>query len=304
MLSIIIVSWNTCELLHRCLASIEAEAQRGQLEVEVIVVDNNSHDGTPEMIRREHPQVRLIESGQNLGFSAGNNVGLAEARGKWLMLLNPDTELIGDALSTLVRFLQDHPAVGLVGPALFYADGTQQATRHRFPSLLSLFVASTPLYPWLSPLLGKYYMTDQPVDQPQAVDWLSGAALLLRREVYENVRGLDEAFFMYFEETDWQRRIKAAGWPIWFLPDATIRHYEDASSGQVVALRHIRFNRSRIRYTKKWHGARLATLLRAWLLLLFAIEWLKEACKWLVGHKRPLRQQRMKEYGQVLASGL
>ena len=302
MLSIIIVSWNTRELLHRCLASIEA--QRGELEVEVIVVDNNSHDGTPDMIRQEHPQVRLIEPGENLGFSAGNNVGLAEARGRWLMLLNPDTEIIGDALSILVGFLQNHPAVGLVGPALFYADGSQQSTRHRFPSLLSLFVASTPLYPLLSPLLRQYYMSDQSVKEVQAVDWLSGAALVVRREVYQNVGGLDEGFFMYFEETDWQRRIKAAGWPIWFLPDAVIRHYEDASSGQVVALRHIRFNRSRIRYTKRWHGARLATWLRAWLLLLFAIEWLKEASKWLVGHKRPLRQQRMKEYQQVLASGL
>ncbi len=304
MLSIIIVSWNTCEFLDRCLVSIETEVQRNELEVEVIVVDNNSHDGTQKMIRETHPQVRLIESEQNLGFSAGNNIGLAEAHGKWLMLLNPDTEVVGDALSELIRFLQAHPAVGLVGPALFYEDGTQQVSRHRFPSLFSLFIASTPLYSLFSSFLKGYYMTNEPLTQSMPVDWLSGAALVLRRDVYKNVGGLDDTFFMYFEETDWQRRIKAAGWPIWYFPDATIRHYEDASSSQVVALRHIRFNRSRIQYAKKWHGRGIATLLRGWLLLLFAIEWLKEGSKWLVGHKRALREQRMKEYRQVLVSGL
>ena len=302
MLSIIIVSWNTCDLLRRCLTSIEA--QRGNLEVEVIVVDNQSHDGTPEMIRAEFPQVILIEAKANLGFSVGNNVGLAQARGEWLMLLNPDTEVVGDALPTLVRFLQEHPAVGLVGPDIFYADGSRQPTRHRFPSPFTLFVTSTPLYPFLACYLHHYYMTDKPVDEPQAVDWLSGAALLLRREVYERVGGLDERFFMYFEETDWQRRIKAAGWSICFVPSATIHHDEDASSSQVVALRHIRFNRSRIRYASKWHGIQWASCLRVWLLLLFAIEWLKEASKWLLGHKRALRAERMKQYKQVLASGL
>ncbi|MGB0385942.1 MAG: glycosyltransferase family 2 protein, partial [Ardenticatenaceae bacterium] len=166
MLSIIIVSWNTCDLLRRCLASIEAG--RGELVVEVIVVDNGSHDGTPEMVRAEFPGVIVVEPGANLGFSAGNNVGLARASGKWLMLLNPDTEVMGEALPVLVRFLEAHPSVGVVGPDLFYADGSRQATRHRFPSPFTLFVASTPLAPFFSPILRRYYMADKPVGSPPA----------------------------------------------------------------------------------------------------------------------------------------
>ncbi len=161
---------------------------------------------------------------------------------------------------------------------------------------------STPLRPWLAPLFRRYYMADQPADRAHAVDWLVGAALLLRREVYEQVGGLDERFFMYFEETDWQRRIKAASWSICYQPAASIIHHEDASSGQVVGQRHIRFNRSRVRYTEKWHGARWAALLRVWLVLLFLLEGLTEAAKWLVGHKRPLRAQRVREYGALLAA--
>ncbi|MDQ4078270.1 MAG: glycosyltransferase family 2 protein [Chloroflexota bacterium] len=299
-LSVIIVSWNTRELLRRCLASLEAG--RGDLALEVIVVDNGSHDGTPEMVRDEFPQVMLLEPGINLGFAGGNNWGLSQATGQWLLLLNPDTEVIGDALSTLVSFLQMHPSIGAVGPQIFYANSSRQITCHRFPSPFTLFFASTPLHPYIRPALRWYYMEDQPIDQPHPVDWLSGAALLVRREVYEMVGGFDERFFMYFEETDWQRRIKAAGWSVWYLPDATIRHHEDASSGQVVALRHIRFNQSRLYYTEKWHGTRLAALLRFWLLFLFMVEWLKEAAKWLLGHKRPLRAERIREYGQLLRS--
>lgn len=298
MLSIVIVSWNTRDLLRRCLTSIEAG--RGDLDVETIVVDNGSHDGTPAMLRDEFPQVELIEPGRNLGFSGGNNLGLAHARGEWLLLLNPDTEIEGDALPTLLHFLEAHPHIGVAGPQLRYSDGSRQPTRHRFPTVFTLFLASTPLHRLAHPFLRGYYMEGAPPNVPQPVDWLSGAALLLRREVYEAVGGLDETFFMYFEETDWQRRIKAAGWAIWYLPAATIRHHEDASSGQVVALRHIRFNQNKLRYTAHWHGARWATLLRLWLLLLFSLELLQEGAKWLLGHKRPLRAQRLREYRLLL----
>ncbi len=298
MLSIIIVSWNTCALLRRCLASLRAA--QGQHGLDIIVVDNGSHDGTPAMVRSDFPEVTLIEPGSNLGFSRANNVGMARARGEWLLLLNPDTEIVGDALAEMVSFLEANPPVGLVGPQLLYTDGTRQASRHRFPSPLTLFLASTPLDRIASRALRRYYMGDVQPEKPHPVDWLSGAALLLRRAVYEGVGGLDEAYFMYFEETDWQRRIKAAGWSIWYVPSATIRHHEDASSSQVMALRHIRFNSSRLFYAARWHGARLAALLRLWLLLLFALEWAKEATKGLLGHKRTVRWQRLREYALLL----
>jgi N-acetylglucosaminyl-diphospho-decaprenol L-rhamnosyltransferase len=304
MLSVIIVSWNTRELLRRCLESIEASCEAHPMPLEIIVVDNGSRDGTPTMIRDEFPWVRLLEPGENLGFSRGSNLGMSEAQGDHFLLLNPDTEVVGDALPTLLGFLQDYPTVGVVGPHLQYGDGTPQSTRRRFPSLFTLFFESTLFQPWLRPLLRGYYVEDKIAGRPQPVDWLMGAALLLRRDLYETVGGLDEQFFMYFEETDWQRRIKAAGWSIWYLPTATLVHHEDASSGQVVAQRHIRFNRSRISYTAKWHGAMWALLLRAWLHLLFIAEGAREGLKWLIGHKRSLRVQRLQEYRQVLQSGL
>jgi GT2 family glycosyltransferase len=177
-----------------------------------------------------------------------------------------------------------------------------QITCHRFPSALTLFLASTPLHHIARPLLRRYYMNDKSSSETHPVDWLSGAALLLRREVYETVGGLDERFFMYFEETDWQRRIKAAGWSIWYVPGAVIRHYEDAASGQVAPLRHVRFNQSRLRYAEKWHGPGLALLLRLWLLLVYTMELMQEAGKWLLNHKRPLRSERIRAHLSLLRS--
>lgn len=301
LLSVIIVSWNTRELLRACLDSL-LPAPEG-LALQILVVDNGSQDGTPAMVRESFPAVELLESGRNLGFSAGNNLALARARGRYLMLLNPDTIVHEGALTTLVAFLADHPNAGLVGPQIRYADGSLQPSRHRFPTLLTLFVASTPLHAPLRALLGSYYLSGTP-ETAQLVGWLSGAALLLRREVYEQVGGLDERFFMYFEETDWQRRIRAAGWSIWYVPAARITHYEDGSSGQVRALRLLRFNRSRLLYVAKWHGAIWGRWLRGWLALLYGVEWLKEAVKWLLGHRRPLRRARMGAYAALVGRGM
>lgn len=298
MLSIIIVSWNTRDLLRRCLQSIEA--QRGDLRVEIIVVDNASHDGTPAMVRDEFPQVRLIETGANLGFSAGNNVGMRAAQGDWFLLLNPDTEMVGDALQRLIATLEDNPFVGVVGPRVQYGDGTEQVTRHRFPLLWTLGSASTPIAALMAPLLNRFYYQIKPATTPLFSDWLTGAALLLRREVYAQVGGFDEQFFMYFEETDWQRRIKAAGWTILYEPNALIVHHEAQSSGQVGGKRDFIFNRSRLRYAAKWHGTLATCFLSLWLRLLYGMEWAQEGAKWLVGHKRPLRRARMVHYQGLL----
>jgi N-acetylglucosaminyl-diphospho-decaprenol L-rhamnosyltransferase len=301
MLSIVIVSWNTRDLLERCLESLRAA--RGTLELEIIVVDNASQDGSPEMVRQRFPEARLLEAGRNAGFAAGNNLGLSHARGQWLMLLNPDTEVTGDVLQSLIVFLQKHPMIGVTGPPLWYATGERQSSRRRFPNLFTLFLESTPLQPWVRPLLWRYYMDDQSLDRAHPVDWLVGAAILMRRAVYESVGGLDERFFMYFEETDWQRRIKEAGWPIWYVPAGRIIHHESAAAGKIVALRYIRFNASKIAYATRWHGITWGRLLRLWLLFLFALEGLKEGGKWLLGHKRPLRARRLREYVAVLRSG-
>ena len=316
-ISILIVSWNVQNLLLRCLAALPAAVgdpstndsgrRSGQaLSYEVIVVDNASSDGTVEAVREQHPKVRVIANRENRGFTGGNNQALAEAQGDFLFLLNPDTEPHPGSFAELHHFLVDHPHVGIVGPRLRFGDGSIQSSRRRFPTLATLFTESTIIQQWFPglPLFGRYTLADQADDAPQQVDWLVGAALFARRQVYDDIGGLDEGFFMYSEELDWCKRAVEAGWQIAYDPAAEIVHHEGKSSEQVVAARHIRFFSSRVRYTRKVHGAFWAETLRWWLLATFGFQWLREGAKWLVGHKRALRVERMGEYRKVLRSGL
>jgi GT2 family glycosyltransferase len=304
-LSVVIVNWNVRELLRRCLLSLVESGQR-RLSYDVIVVDCASSDGSVEMVRREFPWARLIASNENLGYARGNNVGMAEARGRYLLVLNPDTELVGHALPTMVRYLDGHPAVGAVGPALRYPDGSLQSSRRRFPTLATAFCESTLLHQWFpnNRVAQGYHLDDRPADVPQPVDWLVGAALMIRREAWQQVGPLDEGFFMYFEELDWCRRCQAAGWEIHYLPTAEIIHREGKSSEQVATARAIRFQRSKIRYYRKYFGAGWSLVIRLFLLGTFAVQLGEETLKWLIGHKRALRRERISSYWQVLKSGL
>jgi len=304
-LSIVIVSWNVRDLLRRCLSSILAGQEQGP-GLEIIVVDNASSDGSAGMVRVEFPQVHLIANEQNRGFTAANNQGLALAQGRYLLLLNPDTEVVGDALATMVGYMEAHPQVGALGPQLRYPDGSRQSSRRRFPTLLTALVESTVVQEWWrdSPILRRYYLADTPDDAVQPVDWVVGACLLVRRQVYEQVGGLDEGFFMYSEELDWCRRIKDAGWQVVYLPTAIVVHHEGRSSEQVVPARHLYFQSSKVRYFRKHHGPLQAGLLRRFLLATYVYQLAREGLKWLGGHKRPLRAERVRAYWLVLRSGL
>ncbi|MEA3339438.1 MAG: glycosyltransferase family 2 protein, partial [Chloroflexota bacterium] len=168
-LSIVIVNWNVRDLLRRCLRSILANLQiRALVHLQVIVVDNGSSDGSVEMVQAEFPAVHLITNAGNRGFPAANNQGLAIARGRYVLLLNPDTEIVGDALALMVAFADAHPDVGMVGPQLLNADGSVQSSRRRFPTLATGFLEST----WLERyaprrLLERYEFLDQPDDVVQ-----------------------------------------------------------------------------------------------------------------------------------------
>jgi hypothetical protein len=216
----------------------------------------------------------------------------------------------------MVAYLDDHPTVGVVGPQLRYGDGSLQSSCRRFPTFVMALLESTPLA-WhlpaaLNPWARRYRMEEQEAGvgrqeaegQSQEVDWLVGAALMVRGEALAQVGGFDEGYFMYSEELDLCRRIKQAGWRIVYLPAAQIIHYEGKSSEQVVAARHIRFHTSKIRYFRKFHGPIVAEALRAFILGAFAVEWVLEAVKWLLRSKRTLRRERMSAYRQLLASGL
>ncbi len=309
-ISVIIVSWNVRDLLRACLQSLGLSAERQTPGArEIIVVDNASTDGSAAMVATEFPAVQLIANPENRGFSGGNNQGIARVRGRYVLFLNPDTVVVDDALGKMAAYLDAHDDVGVVGPQWRYGDGRLQSSCRRFPTLWSALFESTPIaWHWPdNPWARRYRMEDivpstQP--SPQEVDWLVGAALMTRRAVLEQVGGFDEGYFMYSEELDWCRRVKAAGWRIVYLPAAQIIHYEGRSSEQVVAARHIRFQTSKVRYFRKFHGPLAADILRTFLLGAFMAEWSLEAAKWLVGSKRPLRRARIMAYRQLLRTRL
>ncbi|MCC6606378.1 MAG: glycosyltransferase family 2 protein [Anaerolineae bacterium] len=301
-LSIIIVSWNVRELLANCLRSVLAQTG---LALQVIVVDSASSDGSPELVAEQFPQVELVACQENVGFPRGNNLGLERANGRFILLLNPDTIVHGDALARMVSYLQQHPAVGVVGPQLLNDDGSVQSSRRRFPTLWTAVFEST----WLQPfapqaVLDHYYVRDVGDGETAVVEWVMGACLMTRQEVVAQVGGLDEAYFMYSEELDYCRRIHQAGWQVVYYPEAQVTHLSGKSSEQAVTQRHINFNRAKLRYFRKYHGRLAAGVLRLFLLVSYGWQLTLEAIKGAVGHKRPLRWQRVKAYWMVLRSGL
>jgi GT2 family glycosyltransferase len=302
-LSIIVVNWNVKELLDACLQSLlKAGHSTPRLAIEIIVVDSASSDGSSQMVHDRFPQVRLIASQENLGYAKGNNVGAEAAQGRYLFLLNPDTVVQPDALGRMVDYMDAHPEVGVLGPQLLWPDGSIQSSRRRFPTLGSLFWESTLLEQWFpeNRYVRRYHLADQSVDQAQKVDWVVGAAILIRHEAWQQVGPIDQDFFMYFEETDWCQRSAEAGWETHYLPTAQVIHYEGKSSEQVVAARTLRFQRSKLRYTRKYFGPGWTLLLKLFLWLTFAFQWAEESLKWLLGHRRALRRERMIAYAQVL----
>jgi hypothetical protein len=307
---VVIVSWNVSGLLRRCLQAV----LRSPLAKRIIVVDNASTDGSADMVRGEFPEVELLVNASNAGFTRANNQALralglgpsGQPLPEFILLLNPDTELTGGALEALVTYARDHPVAGAVGPQLRYPDGTIQSSRRRFPGVLAGLVESTPVA-WHWPdnsVARRFLMADRPIDEAGPVDWITGAAVLLRGGALADVGGLDEAFFMYSEELDLCRRLHDAGWEIHYCPSARVIHHEGKSSEQVVAARHLYFQQSRVRYFRKHHGRLAAATVRGGILAAYAVELLLESAKWLVGHRRPLRRARMAAYWTLLRSGL
>ncbi len=295
-----IVSWNVRELVLRCLATVLASPDVGK----VVVVDNDSADGTADAVRAQFPDVTVIANRDNRGFAAANNQAfraLGDAL-PYTLILNPDTELVGDPIPVLRASLESRPKLGGVGPRLRYGDGSVQSSRRRFPTVAAALTESTPFeWHWPAhPIARRMRMDDVPDDAPQTVDWLNGAAILFRRAALEEVGGFDEGYFLYSEELDLCRRLAEAGWTMGFEPAAEVLHLEGKSSEQVVCERHVNFLRSRVRYVRRFHGRAAAVLVRAAVCAMYGLEWAFEAVKWLVGHKRAMRRERMTCYGRVV----
>ena len=301
-LSIIIVSWNVRELLQNCLRSVLVETK---LALQIIVVDSASTDGSPEMVAEHFSQVELVACEENVGFPGGNNLGLARANGRYILLLNPDTIVHDGALAKMVSYLEENSQVGVVGPQLLNEDGTVQSSRRRFPTLRTAFFESTWLQPYApQSVLDHYYARDVAADETAVVEWVMGACLMTRQEVVAQEGGLDEKYFMYSEELDYCRRIHEAGWQVVYYPRAQVTHLSGKSSEQAVTQRHINFNRAKLRYFRKYHGRLAAGILRLFLLKSYSWQLILEAIKGAAGHKRPLRWQRVNAYWMILRSGL
>jgi GT2 family glycosyltransferase len=266
LLAILIVNWNVHDLLRACLTSVLADLTSDDIEAEVWVVDNASHDGSPEMVRTAFPHVRLVESGENLGFAGGNNLALeqmeASAPPRYALLLNPDTELRPGALRALVDFMETHPRVGVAGARLFYGDGAFQHSAFGFPGLWQILFDLYPLPGRLyeSRLNGRYPRSWYKRGEPFPIDHPLGAAMIVRWEAILQAGLLDKAFHMYCEEIDWSTRIKREGWEIYCVPQAEVIHHEGQSTRQIREESFVNLWRSRRRLYDKHYGP-----LRNWL---------------------------------------
>jgi GT2 family glycosyltransferase len=232
-LSVVIVNWNTRDLLRDCLTSVIAAT--GGLATEVLVVDNASSDGSAAMVRARFPSVRLIESPRNVGFAAGNNLALRQACGRHILLLNSDTLVRGEVLGASVAWLDAHPQAGVMGPLVLNADESLQPSCSGFPSLRNL--ALQLLGVTRIARLDGYRLTGWDRSTARPVDVVSGAAMFVRRAAMEEVGLLDESFFFYGEETDWCHRFARAGWEVVFVPIRAVTHF---GGGSVRALNHRR----------------------------------------------------------------
>ncbi|MCP5462732.1 MAG: glycosyltransferase family 2 protein [bacterium] len=228
-ISIIIVNFNTIELLKRCLTSIKRYA--GITGYEIIVVDNNSNDGSSAMVQHEFPEVRLIASKENLGFVGGNNLAAKSAQGKYLLLLNSDTELTEEGLSGIYEFAEHRHDAGLVGGKMLNADGSVQYSCRKFPTLLSEFINQTfCLIKYFNPFATSHKMMKFDYNSIQAVDWVSGAYMLLKKDLASSIGLFNPHIFMFFEDTDLCKRIRKTGREIYFYPSSTIYHFHGMSS--------------------------------------------------------------------------
>ncbi len=272
-LAIVVVSWNTRDLLRDCLASLPAAT--AELDVRVLVVDNASADGSAAMVRAEFPGCELIEAGANLGFSRANNLALARLDAGDVLLLNPDTVCPPGSLKRLHDFLRATPDAGAAGPTLVDAEGRPAQSWGRRPALRwHLMGMLGPLgTPLRRALRGGQTAIPRPEDPSRPVAYAVGACLMLRREALDAVGPLDERFFMYFEETDWCLRAAAAGWKVYHAAGIEVAHLEGRAARKAAAFTLEQFQHSKRLFLQKQDGPGRVAAFRAVMFVEYALKW-------------------------------
>ena len=276
-LTILVVSYDTKGFLNNCLNSIYQYTSG--IKFEVILVDNSSTDGSIEMIKEEFPQVKLIENRQNLGFARANNQAIKKSKGKYLLLFNPDTVFRANSPDKMIKFMDDHPEIGILGCKILNADGTIQPSNSSFPNLFTEFLRVFQLkrmipsvklrkkigQKWgrlLGLTLREYFRVYWDSERTREVDWVTGACLLVRRKAIQDVGLLDENFFMYYEDADWCYRIRKRGWKVFYCPFFEVVHYVDRSEGRFSPRTFIERYKSTYHYFRKHKGKQAAFFLR------------------------------------------
>lgn len=256
-ISVVIVNWNTSALLKKCLETLYQQSEG--LNLQVLVVDNNSPDDSVAMVKSHFPQVELFASPENLGFAKGNNLALEHATGRWILLLNPDTEVLDNALQKLLAFGESLPAekTGVICSKLLNPDGSLQRSVHEFYSFWRSFIENRALANTVGKLFGS---SNKPSyhwhhNQTAEIDWAFGAVMFFRKEVLDTIGGLDEQFYIYAEEMDYFLRVKKAGRTNWFFPEAEIIHVGGAASRQKKAKMFIENYKSFYLFLQKHYGS-------------------------------------------------
>jgi GT2 family glycosyltransferase len=249
-LSIIIVTYNPGPLLLICVASLRNYLTDPSCEI--IIVDNASTDGVIDLVQRDFPEIKIISNTDNRGFAAANNQGLAAAQGDYLLLLNPDTSVRGDALGELQRFVSKQPHVGIVGPRTFDVDNRVSLTAHDSytpVTILWQYLGFDRLIP--HHIYGTYRRKGQQATDPFEVRWVQGSCMMFRREVYEQIGGLDEELFLFSEEPDYCERAATAGWHVYYVPTAEIDHYESTTVSRYPLVKIRNYHISPLHYFRK-----------------------------------------------------
>ncbi|MCL4541402.1 MAG: glycosyltransferase family 2 protein [Chloroflexi bacterium] len=290
--SIVVVTWNNRDIIGRCLDTVLDAG----VSMEICVVDNASPDGTADFVASHYPSVTLLRNSENRGFAAANNRGITCARGRFVLILNPDAFLHKGTLEFLVHYLDAHNDVAVVGPQLLNEDGSVQSSRRRAPTRWTGFYESTQLQQWFgeNALTRRYYVSDRSAHEVQDVDWITGACMLVRAAAIAQVGGFDPRFHMYSEELEWCLRFKRQGWRVVYIPDVQVTHLVGHSSGQDILHRHWNHNWSKLRLYALLYGRPWATVLRVWLSTLYALQCLEELGKYLlIQRNRAMRRQRL-----------